>query len=245
MLWECFAGFWVTNFNEHHRGATVTLRKRYKYSNDSDSPHRRSRIDRSVVFATWRQCAWLFGVTRVCPEDMSLVLAKFHYTDPTGPARTQRSFAAKKSVRVRSGPCRVRVVEFSYYWSRASASRSRSVAGLQCVRCSSRNPLQFSSVQFVRWEHGLTLYCTVSSSVVCAVALTNTHGRIDCVHNKLVDQWSSAVFCRWFSRPEQLARHQAQSTQSVTNKRLSRRDSIHHHSDCSQCTSENDETQVL
>ena len=38
-----------------------------------------------------------------------LVIAKFHYTDPTGPARTQRSFAAKKSVRVR-------VVEFSYKW---------------------------------------------------------------------------------------------------------------------------------
>ena len=33
-----------------------------------------------------------------------LVIAKFHYTDPTGPARTQRSFAAKKSVRVRAGP---------------------------------------------------------------------------------------------------------------------------------------------
>jgi len=36
------------------------------------------------------------------------VKAKFHYTDPTGPARTQRSFAAKKSpcgsVRVRAGP---------------------------------------------------------------------------------------------------------------------------------------------
>ena len=29
------------------------------------------------------------------------VRAKFHYTDPTGPARTQRSFAAKK---VRAGP---------------------------------------------------------------------------------------------------------------------------------------------
>ena len=34
----------------------------------------------------------------------SPVIAKFHYTDPTGPARTQRSFAAKKSVRVRAGP---------------------------------------------------------------------------------------------------------------------------------------------
>jgi len=33
-----------------------------------------------------------------------LFRAKFHYTDPTGPARTQRSFAAKKSVRVRAGP---------------------------------------------------------------------------------------------------------------------------------------------
>ena len=51
------------------------------------------------------------------------VIAKFHYTDtdtdPNGPARTQRSFAAKKSVSVSvSGPCRarvrVRVVEFSY-----------------------------------------------------------------------------------------------------------------------------------
>ena len=31
----------------------------------------------------------------------SPVIAKFHYTDPTGPARTQRSFAAKK---VRAGP---------------------------------------------------------------------------------------------------------------------------------------------
>jgi len=32
------------------------------------------------------------------------LIAKFHYTDPTGPARTQQSFAAKKSVRVRAGP---------------------------------------------------------------------------------------------------------------------------------------------
>ena len=41
------------------------------------------------------------------------VKAKFHYTGPHGlcrrPAGTQRSFAAKKSVRVRSGPCQVRV----------------------------------------------------------------------------------------------------------------------------------------
>ena len=53
------------------------------------------------------------AVKRVC-----VVIAKFHYTGPTGPARTQRSFAAKKSVRVR-------VVEFSssptmcvdFFWS--------------------------------------------------------------------------------------------------------------------------------
>ena len=51
-----------------------------------------------------------------------VVIAKFHYTDtdtdPSGPARTQRSFAAKKSMSV-SCPCRarvrVRVVEFSSY----------------------------------------------------------------------------------------------------------------------------------
>jgi len=53
-----------------------------------------------------------------CEVGCLLLIAKFHYTDPTGPARTQRSFAAKK---VRAGPvwsvsdpCRVRVVEFSY-----------------------------------------------------------------------------------------------------------------------------------
>jgi len=43
---------------------------------------------------------------------VGFIRAKFHYTDPTGPARTQRSFAAKKSVRVRAGPVgsgRVRV----------------------------------------------------------------------------------------------------------------------------------------
>ena len=52
--------------------------------------------------------------------------AKFHYTDPTGPARTQRTFAAKK---VRAGPCgsgRVRVVEFSYNRTVNHSSRSRS-----------------------------------------------------------------------------------------------------------------------
>jgi len=37
-------------------------------------------------------------------RDVRIIKAKFHYTDPTGPARTQRSFAAKKSVRVRVGP---------------------------------------------------------------------------------------------------------------------------------------------
>jgi len=46
----------------------------------------------------------------------AIVIAKFHYTDtdPNGLARTQRRFAAKKSVSV-SGPCRARVVEFSSY----------------------------------------------------------------------------------------------------------------------------------
>jgi len=47
------------------------------------------------------------------------LIAKFHYTGPTGPARTQRSFAAKKvragPVGSVSGPCRARVVEFSSY----------------------------------------------------------------------------------------------------------------------------------
>ena len=49
------------------------------------------------------------------------VIAKFHYTDPTGPARTRTDFFAAKLRWVRAGrrqsPCgsvRVRVVEFSY-----------------------------------------------------------------------------------------------------------------------------------
>ena len=72
------------------------------------------------------------------------VRGKFHYTDPTGPARTQRSFAAKKvragpcgSGRVRigsvSGPCRVRVVEFSYY-----ATKSHDAATRLCRAIKSR-----------------------------------------------------------------------------------------------------------
>ena len=84
----------------------------------------------------WRRSRvrlWLNSITRTRhgPDTDKVrarcrVRAEFHYTDPTGPARTQRSFATKKvragscgSVRVRSGPCRVRVrvrvVEFSSY----------------------------------------------------------------------------------------------------------------------------------
>ena len=58
----------------------------------------------------------------VCVPKCS-VKAKFHYTGPTGPARTlsetrtdQRSFSEIRVVRVRAGPRgsgRVRVVEFS------------------------------------------------------------------------------------------------------------------------------------
>ena len=58
------------------------------------------------ISAEVSQCRTVSGHN--CP-----VKAKFHYTNPTEPTRTQRSFAAKKSVRVRSGPCRVSVVEFS------------------------------------------------------------------------------------------------------------------------------------
>jgi len=53
------------------------------------------------------------GAQRRPPPSTCTLIAKFHYTDtdtdPNGPARTQRSFAAKK-IRVR-----VRVVEFSSY----------------------------------------------------------------------------------------------------------------------------------
>ena len=54
-----------------------------------------------------------------------LFKAKFHYTDPHGPNGVSPQ---KKSVRVRagpvgsvSGPCRVRVVEFSYYATKSQS----------------------------------------------------------------------------------------------------------------------------
>ena len=60
-----------------------------------------------------------------------LVVAKFHYTDPTGPDRTRTDFfAARVSEKLRwvragfrQSPCgsvRVRVVEFSLCWSRVA-----------------------------------------------------------------------------------------------------------------------------
>jgi len=75
------------------------------------------------------------------PPAKPTVIAKFHYTGPTGPdrtrtdphglcrrpARAQRSFAAKKSVQVRAGPVgsgRVRVVEFSYNQTNVAAVRT-------------------------------------------------------------------------------------------------------------------------
>jgi len=79
-----------------------------------------------------------------------LVIAKFHYTGPTGPARTlsetrtdQRSFS---EIRVGSGPCRrtrpdqvhglclvgygrARLVEFSYYATAFTPTARRGATG--------------------------------------------------------------------------------------------------------------------
>ena len=88
-----------------------------------------------------------------------LLIAKFHYTDPTGPGSPTESAhvveyelnsttrtrpdphgpngvsSQKKSVRVRSGPCRVRVVEFSSYPTTcADFVRDRTVSGPCRVR---------------------------------------------------------------------------------------------------------------
>ena len=100
-----------------------------------DAPrHRRLSLARSVGRS-------VTVCLSVCSRLLCSIIAKFHYTgptralpDPTGPARTrtdphglcrrpartQRSFAAKKSVRVRAGPVgsgRARVMEFSYYFA--------------------------------------------------------------------------------------------------------------------------------
>ena len=84
-------------------------------------------------------------------SDLSCHLkAKFHYTDTdTNPTRTRpdphgpNGVSPQKSpcgsVRVRWGPCRVRVVEFSYYWSlkfsdgKWTASRPGRATRLPCV----------------------------------------------------------------------------------------------------------------
>ena len=69
-----------------------------------------------------------------CTALHGAIIAKFHYTDPTGPARTQRSFAAKK---VRAGPCgsgRVRVVEFSF---NAAPPTRRPTRQISCANTSS------------------------------------------------------------------------------------------------------------
>ena len=52
--------------------------------------------------------------TAALMDDCSSVIAKFHYTDPTGPARTRTDFFCGETP---LGPCgsgRARVVEFSF-----------------------------------------------------------------------------------------------------------------------------------
>ena len=71
------------------------------------------KVAHSVQLGSRSVCEFVArGQNRTCDTGLSEIIAKFHYTDtdtdPNGPARTQRSFAANK-VRVR-----VRVVEFSY-----------------------------------------------------------------------------------------------------------------------------------
>ena len=60
-----------------------------------------------------------------------LFKAKFHYTGPTGPARTpdQRSLSEIRVVRVRAGPVgsgRARVVEFSLYATKSQRATRQS-----------------------------------------------------------------------------------------------------------------------
>jgi len=62
----------------------------------------------AAVLLIFYICAFVAVFLRV--DSTARVIAKFHYTDtdtdPNGPARTQRSFAAKKFVSVSvSGPC--------------------------------------------------------------------------------------------------------------------------------------------
>ena len=100
--WEIGTGYPPPQATRGFVGSSVVIAKFHYMDTDTDPTRTRHGPDTDKVRARCR------------------VRAKFHYTGPTGPARTQRSFAAKSpcgSVRVRSGPCRVRVrvrvVEFS------------------------------------------------------------------------------------------------------------------------------------
>ena len=90
----------------------------------------------------------IFSLLLLSLLSVSLLIAKFHYTDPTGPDRTRTDFFAAKlrwvraglrqspcgSVRVRAGPVgssRARVVEFSYKrWVSTTRTRPDQTAGL-------------------------------------------------------------------------------------------------------------------
>ena len=77
----------------------------------TSSPATNNRESTLALSDRWHTCDFIIArfcrttLSRVrlrsCTLRLCRVIAKFHYTDPTGPARTQRSFAAKK---VRAGP---------------------------------------------------------------------------------------------------------------------------------------------
>ena len=73
---------------------------------------------------------WYFYKEHIDSRDLinCTVIAKFHYTDPTrtrpDPHGPNGVSPQKKSVRVRSGPCRARVVEFSYYKAKLETAQA-------------------------------------------------------------------------------------------------------------------------
>jgi len=94
----------------------------------------RRLIDESRTH-TGDRCPWLYNVYTVY---IRRIIAKFHYTDPTGPDRTRTDFfAARVSEKlrwVRAGPRgsgRVRVVEFSLYRVRRAATASSAAVTTQ------------------------------------------------------------------------------------------------------------------
>jgi len=105
-----------------------------------------------------------------------LIKAKFHYTGPTGPARTRTDFFARPGPQTRvsgkvSGLClvgsgRARVVEFSYYGATLFISKRQTKKQTEQYTVQHQN--KYDTYCYVGMLHHLGLYCLLFRRVLIA-----------------------------------------------------------------------------